>query len=60
MDIIEENLDLDWDLLGVANNSNLSINFVRKYQDKFKNYWHEISQNSNIQMEDIENNLYLP
>ena len=59
MDIIEENLDLNWDWMGITYNPNLTINFIKKYQDKFKNHWSGISQNENIHMEDIENNLDL-
>ena len=60
MDIIEENSDLDWKWTAIGENPNLTINFIRKYQDKFKNCWDTISENQNIQMQDIENNLDLP
>ena len=40
MDIIEENLDLTWEWQGVANNPNLTINFIRKHKDKFNKTFH--------------------
>ena len=60
MDIIEENSDLEWVWRGITENPNLTINFIRKYENNFEGCWDIISRNKNIQMEDIENNLYLP
>ena len=60
MDIIEENSDLEWVWRGITENPNLTINFIRKYENNFEGCWDTISENKNIQMEDIENNLYLP
>ena len=31
MDIIENNMDLTWDLDGISGNSNITIDFIKKY-----------------------------
>lgn len=47
-----------WD--SISENPNLTIPFIRKYQELYWWDWREISRNRGIGMDDIESNLDLP
>ena len=60
MFMIDKYIDLPWNFNKICKNPNLTIEFVKKYYDRFSAYgWRFISSNSNIKMIDIENNINL-
>ena len=38
----------------------VTIKFIKKYVNKFKKHWIDISQNKNMNLDIIESNLALP
>lgn len=55
LDIIEDNIDKNWDWCGISQNPNINIQFVLKYPTK---NWHmfDLSKNPLISVEDVMNN----
>ena len=68
LDIMESNIDLPWDYIGISYNPNLTIKFITTSSglindsENFNQKWHwwVISRNSNISIKDIENHPEYP
>lgn len=65
LDIIENNRDFPWNHIGISNNPNITIDFIKKQIDStnpqfIKLDWYAISRNIGIKMNDILENNHLP
>ena len=58
MEDIENNLDLAWNFFYISRNQNLTIDFIKKYENKLS--WTYVSSNKNMILDIIKSNPDLP